>query len=84
MCYGQEVVVIQNFKQQAPKIALVIKLHFTKAKKDRLFQLQKLEEDRLNSIHHQEVKIQQQKSWHNRDIKSRNISLGDIVLLYDS
>lgn len=38
-----------------PEIAQVLKLDLTKAKEDTLFQLQKLEEDRINSIHDQEV-----------------------------
>ena len=61
MVYGQEAVVPLHFKQQAPKIAQVLKLDLTKAKEDRLFQLQKLEEDELNAIHYQEVHKQQKK-----------------------
>ena len=44
-----------HFKQQILEISQVLKSNFTKAKEDKLFQIQKLEEDRLNSIHHQEV-----------------------------
>ena len=50
MVYGQEAVIHLHFKQQTPEIALVLKLDLTKAREDKLFQLQKLEEARLNSI----------------------------------
>ena len=43
MAYGHEATVPPHFKQQTPKIAQVLKLDHTKAKEDRLFQLQKLE-----------------------------------------
>ena len=82
MVYGQEVVVPLHFKQQTPKIAQVLKIDLTKAKEDRLFQLQNLDEDRINSIHHQEVQKQQHKAWHDMNLKTKNISLGDLVLLY--
>lgn len=49
-----------------------------------MFQLQKLEENKFNSIHHQEVQNQQQNSLHDRNIKTKNISSSDLVLLYDS
>ena len=49
-----------------------------------MFQLQKLEEERVLEIHHQEAHKQQQKAWHDRNIKSKNIAVGDLVLLYDS
>ena len=50
----------------------------------RLFDLNKLEEDRTTAIYHQAVKKQQQKAWHDRNLKNKYISLGDTVLLYDS
>ena len=49
-----------------------------------MFQLQKLEEDRIIAIQHQEAQKQQQKAWHDRNIKTKNISIRDLVLLYDS
>ena len=49
-----------------------------------MFQLQKLEEDRVLAIHHQEAQKQQQKAWHDRNIKSKNTVVSDLVLLYDN
>ena len=49
-----------------------------------MFQLQKLEEDRVLALHHQEAQKQQQKAQHDRNIKTKNIAFGDLVLLYDN
>jgi hypothetical protein len=43
MVYGQEAIVPLHFKHQTLEIAQVLKLDLTKAREDRLFQLQKLE-----------------------------------------
>ena len=46
--------------------------------------LAKLEEDQLMAIQHQEIQKQQQKAWHGRNIKNKNLSVGNIALLYNS
>ena len=84
LVYGQEVVVPLHFRQHTVEIAKVHKLDIGEAKHERLFQLQKLKEDRVIALQHQEVQKQQPKAWHDRNIKSKNISVGDSVLLYDS
>ena len=48
-----------------------------------MFQLQKLEEERVNSIHHERVQKQQQKYWHDKNLKTKHILAIDLVLLYD-
>ena len=50
----------------------------------RLFDLSKLEEDKTTAIYHQAMQKQQQKAWHDRNLKHKDIFPGDIVLLYDS
>ena len=35
-------------------------------------------------IHHQEVQKQQEKAWHERNIKNKDVSVGDLVPLYDN
>ena len=47
-------------------------------------QLSKLEEHRLISLQHQEIQKKQQKPWHDRNIKNKNRSGGDLALLYNS
>ena len=54
------------------------------ANKERLIQLIKLEEHRMITIQHQEIQKQQQKAWHDRNIKNKNLSIGDLALLYNS
>ena len=53
-------------------------------RKDRLFQLNKLDEHRLMAIQHQEIQKQQQKAWHDRNIKNKILSVSDLALLYNS
>ena len=35
-------------------------------------------------IQHQEIQKQQEKAWHDRNIKNKNLSVGDHALLYNS
>ena len=72
------------FRQHTSEIAHVLKIDTSETKNERMFQLQKLEEDRIIAIQHQEAHKQQKKAWHERNIKTNNISVGDLVLLYDS
>ena len=84
LVYGQEVIVPLHFRQHTYEIAEVLKIDMSEAKHERTFHLQKLEEDKIMAIHHQEAQKQQQKDCHDRNIKRKNISVGDLVLLYDS
>ena len=47
-------------------------------------QLAKIEEHRLITIQHQEIKKKQQKTWHDGNIKHKNLSVEDLALLYNS
>ena len=47
-------------------------------------QLAKVKEHRLIVVQHQEIQKQQQKAWHVRNIKNKNLSVGDLSLLYNS
>ena len=53
MVYGQEVVVSLHFRQHTFEISKVLKLDIGEEKHERLFHLQKLEEDRVIYLHHQ-------------------------------
>ena len=59
LVYGQEAVVPLHFRQQTPIIAQLLHVNVEQARKDRLFQLSKLEEHRLMAIQHQEIHKQQ-------------------------
>lgn len=84
LVYGQEAVVPLHFQRQEPLISHVLHLDATAALDQRLFDLNKLEEDRTIAIYHQVVQKQQQKAWHDRHLKKKDISMGDTVLLYDN
>ena len=65
-------------------IADILHINVEETRKDRLMQLAKLEEHRLLVIQHQEIQKQQQKAWHDRNIKNKNLSVEDLALLYNS
>ena len=65
-------------------IADILHINVEEARIDRLMQLAKLEEHRLLAIQHQEIQKQQQKAWHDRNIKNNNLSIEDLALLYNS
>jgi len=48
---------------------------------DQLYQLNKVVEERVIAMHHQEVQKQQHKAWY--DCHLKDIQNGDLVLLYD-
>ena len=54
LVYGQEVVVPLHFGQHILEIVEVLKLDMGEVKNERIFQLQKLEEDRIIAIQYQE------------------------------
>ena len=53
LVYGQEAIVPLHFQQQTPIIAQLLHVDVEHARKDRLFQLSKMEEHRLVAIQHQ-------------------------------
>ena len=58
LVYGQQVVVPLHFRQHTPEIVEVLKLDMGETKNERIFQLQKLEEDIIMAIQHQEAQEQ--------------------------
>ena len=73
-----------HFQQQTPIIAEILQVDVKQGRKDQLFQISKLEEHQLIALQHQEIQKQQQKAWHDRNIKNKNLSIGDLALLYNS
>jgi hypothetical protein len=52
--------------------------------KERLNKLMEMEEERILTGFHQEVKKTRDKSWHEIHIKRKSFKEGDLVFLYDS
>ena len=73
-----------TLRQQTPIIAEILHVDVEQGRKDRLLQLSNLEEHRQIMLQHQEIQKQQQKAWHDRNIKNKNLSVGDLALLYNS
>ena len=84
LVYGQEAVVPLHFRQQTPIIAEILHVDVEQGRKDQLLQLSKIKEHRLIALQHQEIQKQQQKAWHDRNIKNKNLPVGDLALLYNS
>ena len=55
-----------------------------KSLEDRLHKLVELDQARLVSLQNLEAMQRRRKAWHDRNIKIREFSKGDLVLIYDS
>ena len=72
------------FDNKTPRIAYILHINVKEGRTDRLMELGKLEEHQLLAIQHQEIQKKQQKAWHDRNIKNKNMLIGDLALLYNS
>ena len=66
------------------KIVVLIDMADEETVNERLLNLVKLEEDQFFTGFHQQVRKDREKAWHDRQIKSKAIKIGDLVLLYDN
>ena len=73
-----------QFRQQTPIISDILDIEVKNARKEWVIKLSKLEEHQPVAIQNQEIQKQQQKSWQDRNIKNKNLSVGDLALLYNS
>jgi hypothetical protein len=78
------VVIPLHYWANSDRVAIVSKFDQGRSLNDQLYQLNKLEEGILIAMHHQEVQKKQQKAWHDRHLKKKEMKNGDLVLLYDS
>jgi hypothetical protein len=84
LVYGQEVVIPLHFCANIGRIASILEFDHMLNTRQHFYQLNQLEEERMLAQQHQETQKNQQKSWHDRHIKKKDINDGDLVLLYDS
>ena len=66
------------------RIAQITEMADADTMNDILAQLLALEEDKFITGFHQKVQKAQEKSLHDRHVKSKIFQIGDLVLLYDS
>ena len=85
MVYGkEEVIPMEYIVPSLRTISVVTGMDDTKALEERIAQLIHIEEDCFIVGFHQQVAKDIQKAWHDRHIKKKHFTEGDLVLLYDS
>jgi len=73
-----------EFEYNTLRMGAQLDLEMTRAKKERLLQLNGLDEFRMQALLHTEVTQVKWKIWHDKNIKDKQFQEGDWALLYDS
>ena len=81
---GQEVVMPMEYIVPSLKIATLIDMEDEEIMNERILNLVELEEDPFVARFHQQVQKDREKAWHDKHIKSKEIKVGDLVLLYNN
>lgn len=81
--YGKTATFPIEFEIKALRIALELNMDLDEAQKQRLNQLNELDEKRLAALHHTAIVQQQRTKWHDRFIKKKVSQKDDWVFLYD-
>lgn len=84
LVYGKYPLFPIEFKIKTLRTTLQVNLDLDTTQKQRLNQLNELEEKRLDVIHQTNIIQQQSAKWHERFIKKKKFQKGDWALLYDS
>ena len=84
LAYGQEVVMPMEYIVPSLRIATLTDMADAETMNERLLHLVGLEEDHFLVGFHQQLQKEREKAWHDRHIKNKTFTVGDIVLLYDS
>ena len=81
--YGQEAVVLTEFMVPSLRIAIENKLGNMESLRERLYNLNKLDERRLQAQWAIEVTQNRQKAWHDKNLKLNKFQPGQLVLKYN-
>eukprot|EP00253_Pinus_taeda_P030015 PITA_30015 len=84
MVYGKKALLSIEFEYNTIRMAVQLDLDLSHAQKERLLQLNGLDEKRLQALLPSEVVQLQRKIWHDKHLKEKQFQEGDWVLLYDS
>jgi len=84
LVYGEKALLSIEFEYNTLMIATQLDLDLSSAQKERLFQLNGLDEFRMQALLHTEVVQLQRKIWHDKNIKEKQFQEGNWALLYDS
>ena len=80
--YGQDAVMPIEFLIPSLRIAATERLDETKSLQMRHEALHKLCETRLLAVHALTAEKARRKAWHDRGLRSRDFTIGDLVLMY--
>eukprot|EP00253_Pinus_taeda_P013450 PITA_13450 len=84
LVYGKKVLLSIEFEYNTLRVAAQLDLDLSHAQRERLLQLNGLDEQRMQALLHSEVVQLQMKIWHDRHLNEKQFQPGDWALLYDS
>jgi len=84
LVYGKQVLLPIEFQIHTFKLAADLGMDLSEAQKERLLQLNQLDEIRQAAIEHNTLIQQQRAQWHDKFIKKKQFHVGDWALLFDS
>eukprot|EP00253_Pinus_taeda_P018271 PITA_18271 len=84
MVYGKKALLSIEFEYNTLRMAAQLDLDLGHARKERLLQLNGLDEQILQALLHTKVVQLQRKIWHDKNINEKQFQEGDWALLYDS
>ena len=84
MVYGKKVLLLIEFQINTFRTAVDLNLELTEAQKQRVAQLNELDEIRQEAFQRTDLVQQQRATWHDKFIKRKEFALGDWALLFDS
>jgi hypothetical protein len=84
LVYGKKVLLPIEFQIHTFKLAVDLGTNISEAQKERIMQLNQLDEMRQEAIEHNILIQQQRAHWHDNFIKKKPFKVGDWALLFDS
>eukprot|EP00253_Pinus_taeda_P008318 PITA_08318 len=84
LVYGKKALLSIEFEYNTLRMTAQLDLDISRAQKERLLQLNGLDEQRLQALLHSYTVQLQRKIWHDRHLKEKQFQEGDWALLYDS
>lgn len=84
LVFGKKPLLPIEFELQTLRTALEVGMDITEVQKNRLLQLNELDEIRMEALHNTEIIQHQRKLWHEKNLKQNQFQVGEWALLFDS
>eukprot|EP00253_Pinus_taeda_P022334 PITA_22334 len=84
LVYKKKALLSIEFEYNTLRVVAQLDLDLNHAQRERLLQLNGLDEQRMQALLHSEVVQLQNKIWHDQHLHEKQFQLGDWALLYDS